>query len=611
MSNIAQKFFHTFKPHKVFSPVISREDLQLLKDFSKKSNIIVSPPDKGNGVVVLDKSTYISSMMNIVGDATKFKLISEPIEGLCRKVEGKINRFLYGIKDKRVINDDTYQKLRSTGSGPGVMYGQPKTHKIDFSTKFQCRPIMAAYNLASYKIAKFIVPILSPFTTNQYTILNSTEFSHKISSIPNADQLYMASFDIDSLFTNIPLHETIGICLQKLFSDPGVSTVFGFTDKLFKTLLEHAVFNSFFLFNDNYYQQIEGMGMGSPLGPTFANVFMCFHESNWLIDCPPEFKPLHYFRYLDDTFLLFKEKSHSDSFFSYLNSQHPSINFTIELEKDDKLPFLDVMIRRHGNSFSNSVFRKPTFTGLGTSFFSHSCQSFKVNGIHTLLHRAFNVCSTSFSFQREVSFLKDFFHNNGFPLKLIENQVENFLSKKLDFHQLTLTVPKKPLYLVFPYFGHKSVLFVKALSNLISENFPHIDPKLILVNNSKIGTFFKIKDALPKSLQSSLVYRFRCPQGNCGSAYVGSTVRTLVTRVMEHRGVSIFTGLPLNPCSLKQSSVRSHSDSCGNLVSLDDFEVLGHQKHDVDLRILESLYILKTKPNLNEMNSAFPLKLVY
>ena len=68
--------------------------------------------------------------------------------------------------------------------------------------------------------------------------------------------------------------------------------------------------------------------------------------------------------------------------------------------------------------------------------------------------------------------------------------------------------------------------------------------------------------------------------------------------------------IPLNPCSLKQSSVRSHSDRCGSLVSPDDFEVLGHQKHDVDLRILESLYILKTKPNLNEMNFVFPLKLV-
>ena len=195
---------------------------------------------------------------------------------------------------------------------------------------------------------------------------------------------------------------------------------------------------------------------------------MCLHESNWLIDCPPEFKPLHYFRYLDDTFSLFEEKSNSNSFFSYPNSKHPRINFTIEPEKDDRLPFFDVIVRRHGNSFSNSVFRKPTFTGLGTSFFSHSCQTFKVNGIKTLLHRAFNVCSTALSFQKEVSFLKDFFHNNGFPLKLIENQVEKLLSKKLDLHQLTLTVPKKPLYLVFPYFGNKSVLFVKPLSNFIS-----------------------------------------------------------------------------------------------------------------------------------------------
>ena len=69
---------------------------------------------------------------------------------------------------------------------------------------------MEAYNIASYKIAKFIVPILSPFTTNQYTILNSTEFNQKISSIRNADHLYMTYFDIDSLFTNIPLHKTIG-----------------------------------------------------------------------------------------------------------------------------------------------------------------------------------------------------------------------------------------------------------------------------------------------------------------------------------------------------------------------------------------------------------------
>ena len=95
-----------------------------------------------------------------------------------------------------------------------------------------------------------------------YVLINSVIIIHKI------------SFDIDSLFTNILLHETIWICRKKLFTDPGVSTVYGFTVQLFETLLEHAVFNSFFFFNDNCYQQIEGMGMGSPLSPTFAYVSM-------------------------------------------------------------------------------------------------------------------------------------------------------------------------------------------------------------------------------------------------------------------------------------------------------------------------------------------------
>ena len=93
---------------------------------------------------------------------------------------------------------------------------------------------------------------------------------------------------------------------------------------------------------------------------------------------------------------------------------------------DEKLAYENMVVRRHENTLSNSVFRKPTFTGLGTSFFSYFCKTFKVDGIQSLLYPAFNVCSTALSFQKEVSFLKDFLHNNGFPLKLVENHVDNF-----------------------------------------------------------------------------------------------------------------------------------------------------------------------------------------
>ena len=72
----------------------------------------------------------------------------------------------------------------------------------------------------------------------------------------------------------------------------------------------------------------------------------------------------------------------------------------------------------------------------------------------------------------------------------------------------------------------------------------HLDPKIILLNSHKISNIFMYKDTIPTMLRSSVVYNYSCPQ-NCGSAYVGSTVRTLQTRIMEHKGISCRTERPL------------------------------------------------------------------
>ena len=144
--------------------------------------------------------------------------------------------------------------------------------------------------------------------------------------------------------------------------------------------------------------------------------------------------------------------------------------------------------------------------------------------------------------------------------------------------------------------------------NLISSYFFHIDPKVVLVNTFRTGSFFKHKDRNPKNLCSSIVYKYRCPQVNCGSEYIGSTTRTLYTRAMEHRGISDRTGRPrANPV---HSSPRDHSATCSGDVSLSDFTIIGSQRSPTNLRILESLMILKQRPKLNKDDSAFPLKVV-
>ena len=221
LQNLTFKCFYSFKPSKVFSAIFGHKEIKLLSGFSRKykDTLVISPPDKGRGVVLVDKQIYKNSILRILEDTSKFSVISSPILAYCLKIEDKINRFLSKLLKSNLITQSIYNSLHVTGSAPGILYGLPKIHKSDFKEKFQYRPILAAYNLASYKIAKYLVPILTPLTSNQYTVENSTEFAQKISSIPHADSLHMVSLDVESLFTNVPLEETIKIASDSLFSN--------------------------------------------------------------------------------------------------------------------------------------------------------------------------------------------------------------------------------------------------------------------------------------------------------------------------------------------------------------------------------------------------------
>ena len=100
--------------------------------------------------------------------------------------------------------------------------------------------------------------------------------------------------------------------------------------------------------------------MGSPLGPTLANAFLCH-------SCPIHVKPMICKRYIDDIFVLFSFKEHLQLFADYMNKQHKCLKFTSEAENDNSLSFLDSKIARHNQQFKTSVYRKPTLSGVVTT----------------------------------------------------------------------------------------------------------------------------------------------------------------------------------------------------------------------------------------------------
>ena len=164
--------------------------------------------------------------------------------------------------------------------------------------------------------------------------------------------------------------------------------------------------------------------MGGCISPTMANAFLCHHEKKWLENCPEDFKPVLYRRYVDDSFLLFKEQSHVNRFYEYLNTQHERIEFTCELEDKNSLPFLDILITKENNTFNTSMYRKPTNTGLGMKFNSAISNKYKFNLIDCMIDRAYKINSTMYGFTQEIMKLKRHFAQNNFNQFSINERIK-------------------------------------------------------------------------------------------------------------------------------------------------------------------------------------------
>ena len=185
-------------------------------------------------------------MNNILDDDSKFMKVSfnkknNELDYLIDKQE-EIIKFLKELKDSKIISDSDFYNLKPSGCQPGVLYGLCKVHKGSDGESPPFRPILSAVNTPSYKIAKYLVPILSEFTKNNFVAKDSFDFAQKVRE-QNPD-LFMASFDIDSLFTNVPLDETIELCVKKLFNKR--KKYKGFSRDQFKKLLSLSVKDSFF-----------------------------------------------------------------------------------------------------------------------------------------------------------------------------------------------------------------------------------------------------------------------------------------------------------------------------------------------------------------------------
>ena len=575
----------------VWSSVLKLNDLQLLKALGKDKSLVISKPDKGKGVVLLDKKDYVEKMNTILKDKSKFRKSNVNVFDYIVKLEDKLNRILRTIKDK--IGEEIYNWLHASGSGPGIMYGLPKVHKVNVPL----RPIVSCIKTAAYNLSKFLSPIVSPLATNQYTLPNSKAFVTEIAALNLPSNFIMASLDVESLFTNVPLNETIEIILDKY--DP--KSFYDICKDTVRKLLKFATSESCFLFDGSLFNQIDGISMGSCLGPLFANAFLCSRETSWLDNCPSNFKPLYYRRYVDDLFLIFNNDFEVDQFLGYMNKQHNNIKFTCEREVEGRLAFLDVLVSKTENGITTGVYRKNTFTGQGLNWFSFTPYIYKINSIRTLLTRAYDVCSSFLLLHEEILVLRKYFLNNNYSLDLFERILKKFLYDKMSRVKCDrFEVPRLVKYIKLPFYGSVSYKFKDQLLKTLSTSFPAVNFKVVFTNDFKVGSFFSFKDKIPDLLCSDIVYQFTC--AGCQARYIGCSSRAFKIRIFEHMGKSYRSGRFLQTMSF--SAIRNHSRELDHPFDFGDFKIISKFRCHSDALYGEKLLIQKIKPELNTSNNS-------
>ena len=529
---------------------LGKEHMKALRELKRRSDIVITRPDKGAGVVLLNSIDYEAKMLDILNDPSKFECL-----GSCEDHdrtdlnEKALQAFLLRRWKSGEIGENVYKRCRPSGSIRPRMYGLPKVHKPD---PIPLRPILSMVGSAQHELARWLTEVLEPVLTRYSSHVVSDSFTfcddlreHRWGK--NLENSFMCSFDVKSLFTNVPIDETINICLDSLYRCDDITPP-GINEGLLRKLLVKCTSDVEFSFNGKMYRQIDGVAMGSPLGPILANIFLGFCESSIPDGQWPEF----YRRYVDDTFSVFAGgKAEALMFLERLNSLHPALTFTMECESDRRLPFLDVHVIRATEDFSTTIYRKPTFSGLYTRWDSYCAPSQKFALIRSLALRAKRICSPE-HLAGEIDNLKTIFTRNGYPLPITQRVIDRTLHPDPP----VLTAGLKPICIRLPWLGEKSLSFSGRIERATRRLVPWCKPICCFGFRKAFNTCNK--DVLPVEHISNVVYSFDCV---CGHGYIGRTSQRLSERIKQHIPESLLPSVNVQRRAGRPRKVTRAMDS--------------------------------------------------
>ncbi|UYV83976.1 hypothetical protein LAZ67_X000769 [Cordylochernes scorpioides] len=480
-----------------------------LATIRRNSNIIVTRSDKGSQTVVLDTADYASKMTEILSDRNTFVPIAQSDASASAK---SFRLGLLRLKKSGHITPDQYSSFISDLNNIPYIYGLPKTHKPGIPL----RPIIAYHLSPAYKLSKYLTGYLTPWvkaSPQSSAIRDIPSFVQSVNSLCPVPNTVMVSYDVVAMYLSLP-HQLIIRHLTKFLQDNQVDPR---TAESIVALSSLCLDFTTFTFNNLLFKQIRGSPMGSPLSSPLAEIVMA-NIDHWV---QQQITPgIHMWRIYIDIIFCICDTGQEISILDSLNSYHPEISFTLELEDRSVLPYLDILVIRTTSHYHTTVYHKvnnPTFY----TDFKFSCPlSHKINTVRTLTKRLFTHCSLPLFRTIEFSLIIKQLARSQYPPHFIH---------KYKFDPSSIRPPAITRNSCLLPFSTQSVAISRILrTHGINTHF---------TNSNSIGAILRHPiTRLPRSTvarsSGGLVYSVSC--NDCSASYIGETGRSVAIRMTEH-----------------------------------------------------------------------------
>lgn len=552
------------------STFIEQKTIANLKKKLSDLDLILTKADKGNTITILPKSTYIEKILSFIYENNIVPLKKDPTS----KFQKSLKTLLKSIS---LFNEFTASNLILKNPSPPILYALPKLHKPSIPV----RPIVSYTNAPSVKLCKWLTKNLPKFTKFQSTnsIKNSLDLIQKIKNTKVPHNSLLISLDVTNLFSSVPPSEVLDLINRMLKTHQSNHFLIDDLSKLTQLTLEQ----NYFIFNGNFYSQPTGLPMGAPTSPLFADIFMTNLEKTFLH--LPQFKPhiSFFYRYVDDIICLWTgTRRQLDQFLNHINNLSPSIKFTLEIESNKSLNFLDLTISHHNSTFDFNIYRKPTYSDCLIPFSSSTPLPHKLSSFHFLIHRLLTVPLSSDNYNTELNTILFLASTNGYPTnlvhKIIKKKKQKIILKSIYTPQIQ-NEPKK----------YKRILYTPQTAPLIQKTFKKLNFTPAFYTTSSIShTLDNSKIDKTHPTEKSGIYQLTC--NDCQMFYIGKSDRKLSVRQKEHLAAYRLK----NP---DKSNFAEHLISENHSPTNISFKPIHSSYNPIKTHTLEQYYIVNSPPD--------------